>query len=495
MPGFTPTVAVTGSVARQVSNATPLYCDLDGSLLATDTLWECVVRLVKSKPALFLRLPFWLLKGKAFLKRQLASHVALNPASMPYHESVVAFLTREVRRGREVILATGSDRFIAEDVATHLGLFGSVIASDGRVNLTGRAKLAAILNHTRGEAFDYIGDSKADLPIWKQSSHAFLVRPSRQLAEKVTGTSAEQTILWTRPPFLRNLLRALRVHQWAKNALLLVPLMLAHQITDPERVAKALLACLTFCFAASAVYIVNDLLDLDSDRRHPQKRKRPIASGALPISTAVAIVPIGIAVSLFVAVAFLSPLYVVMLLRYLGTTTVYSVYLKRVAILDVLVLAGLYTLRVLAGAIAVDVPVSPWFLAFSMFFFISLAFVKRYAELRLPSDNASAHDYLQARGYFVEDAELLRTLGPTSGYLAVAVLALYMNSPEVLVLYSRPAALWLIGPLLLYWVTRVWFLAHRGQMHGDPVVFALTDRPSYALAAVLGTLLLLAALT
>jgi 4-hydroxybenzoate polyprenyltransferase len=264
---------------------------------------------------------------------------------------------------------------------------------------------------------------------------------------------------------------------------------------DGERVIKGVLAFMAFGFAASAVYILNDLLDLESDRRHPQKRSRPLAAGLVPIPLAFATVPVALALSLMVAATLLPALLVGILVLYLGTTTAYSFALKRIAILDVLVLAGLYTLRVLAGAVATDVHVSPWFLAFSTFFFLSLAFVKRYAELRLAAGEWAVQDYLLARGYIVGDADLLRSLGATSGYLAIAVLALYMNSPEVLVLYSRPAALWLIGPLLLYWVTRIWFLAHRGRMECDPVVFALTDCPSYVLTALVATLLIIAALT
>jgi len=483
------------AVPSQVPSAGLLYVDMDGTLLATDVLWELLVLLLKTRPALLWRVPFWLMKGKAFVKRQFVSHISLDPALLPYQESVITFLTRERRGGREIILATAADRLVAERVARHLGLFSAVLASDGSVNLAGRAKLSAILHHADGAAFDYIGNSSADLPVWEHASRALLVRPSRRLLIKASRTSTIEVVLCPRPPFRSALFRALRVHQWSKNGLVLVPLLLAHQVTDLERVLKGVLAFIAFSLVASAVYIVNDLLDLESDRQHPFKRLRPLAAGLMPIPVAFAIVPLAVASGLVIGVTLLPGLFAGILLLYLGSTTAYSCALKRIAILDVLALAGLYTLRVLAGAVATRVPVSPWFLAFSLFFFLSLAFVKRYSELRRAGGEGEVLDYLRARGYVVEDADLLRSVGTTSGYLAVAILALYMNSPEVHVLYRRPGALWLIGPLLLYWVTRVWFLAHRGRLHGDPVVFALTDGPSYVLAGLVGALLIVASLT
>jgi 4-hydroxybenzoate polyprenyltransferase len=295
-----------------------------------------------------------------------------------------------------------------------------------------------------------------------------------------------------RPSSPAILARALRVHQWSKNVLLFAPLLLSHRFTDVERVTSGVLAVTAFCLAASAVYLVNDVLDLEGDRQHPQKRLRPLASGLLSIPTALVIAGVAMAASVMLSLALVSGRFSAMLLLYVATTMAYSFWLKRVAVLDVLLLAGLYTLRVVAGAIATDVRVSPWFLAFSLFFFLSLAFLKRYTELALARTTERPHRFLSARGYAVDDLDLIRSIGPTSGYLAVAVLALYIASPEVHVLYHEPGILWLVGPVLLYWITRVWLLAHRGQMHGDPVVFALADRPSWMLVGVTGFILLLA---
>jgi 4-hydroxybenzoate polyprenyltransferase len=493
LPSQTPDANATRPTAGS-RPAVPLYVDMDGTLLATDTLWELFVRLIKTAPSLLWHIPFWLLKGRAYLKQQLTARLTLDPAALPYNRPVIEFLSLERQREREIILATASDRLLAERVAHQVGLFSAVLASDGTVNLAGERKLSAILQHAGGGPFDYIGNSSDDLPIWRHAERALLVRPSRRVrAER--RASAIDTVLCHRPSIIRGLLRVLRVPQWSKNVLLVVPLVLAHEISDVERLVKAILAFATFTLSASAVYIVNDLLDLDSDRRHPYKRFRPLAAGALSIPAALAIVPICISLSVAIAVALLPGLFAGTLLLYIATTTLYSLWLKRVVILDVFVLAGLYTFRVLAGAVATNVSVSPWFLAFSMFFFLSLAFVKRYAELRFAAGKTEDQDYLAARGYLIEDLELLKSVGAASGYLAVAVLALYINSPEVHVLYRQPVLLWLIGPLLLFWITRVWLLAHRGCLHTDPVVFALTDRPSYVLAASIAALLIVASMS
>jgi 4-hydroxybenzoate polyprenyltransferase len=473
----------------------PLYVDMDGTLLATDALWELFVRLVKTKPVLLLQAPLWLMRGKAYFKRQLASHVSLNPALLPYHEPVIAFLTHERQEGREIILATASDEQVAGSVARHVGLFSAVLASDGTVNLGGHAKLSAIQQHANGAAFDYMGNSPADLAIWQQASRAILVQPARRTLRKARQTSSIEAVLCPRPPFLSVFLRTLRVHQWSKNALLLVPLLLAHKVSDPARLISAMVAFVAFSLAASGVYIVNDLLDLENDRQHPTKRSRPLAAGLLPIPFALVTAALAIALSFGIAGVLLPRLFVGMLFLYQVTTMAYSFALKRIAVLDVFVLAGLYTMRVLAGAVAVDVPASPWFLAFSTFLFLSLALVKRFAELRLAEQSGGTEGFLAARGYQHGDLDLLNSVGTASGYVAVAVFALYINSSDVHVLYRQPAVLWLIAPLILYWITRVWLLAHRGQMHSDPVVFAFTDRTSYVLAALVAMLLTIASLT
>lgn len=318
----------------------------------------------------------------------------------------------------------------------------------------------------------------------------------RRLAamESETATRAGELADARKAGRVRPALRALRAHQWIKNLLVFVPVLMAHRVADTPAMTAAACAFVAWCLAASGVYLVNDLFDLEADRRHPYKRRRPLASGSLDKRTAAALVPLLLLPGLALAFLLLPTLFGLALLLYLLMTTAYSLFLKRLPIVDVMVLAGLYTLRVLSGGIATDVAVSPWLLAFSMFLFLSLAFVKRYTELRASATD-EAHGATSRRGYTREDMELLKSFGTASGYLSVLVLALYINqSREVTLLYRSPSALWLIGPCLLYWVTRVWLLAARGRMHEDPVVFTVKDPVSYALGLVIAALIVAASL-
>jgi 4-hydroxybenzoate polyprenyltransferase len=286
--------------------------------------------------------------------------------------------------------------------------------------------------------------------------------------------------------------RALRAHQWVKNFLVFVPLLMAHLIGDANRLASAAVAFAAWCLCASGVYLFNDLLDLDADRSHPHKRARPLAAGSISARAALPAAAALMGAGLSVAFLLLPVAFGLMLVGYLALTTAYSAHLKRLPVIDVLVLAGLYTLRVLSGGYATSVPVSPWLLAFSMFLFLSLAFVKRYTELRAGS---AASGRPSRRGYTREDTELLRSFGAASGYLSVLVLALYINqSREVTQLYRRPELLWLAGPCLLYWLTRIWLLAHRDQLHEDPVVFTVRDPASYVVGALIAALIVAASI-
>jgi 4-hydroxybenzoate polyprenyltransferase len=461
----------------------PLYVDMDGTLLATDALWELLILLLKVRPVLLLRAPFWLMKGRAFFKHELASHIALNPALLPYHDSVISFLTREQKQGRRIILATASDRLVAESVAHQVGLFSAVLASDGSINLKGRAKLLAILKDADGLAFDYIGNSSVDVPVWQHASLALLVQPSRRLLAKAVQASANVEILCPRVSFVRALVRTLRVHQWTKNLLVFAPLMLAHRMTDRSSVVASVITFMSFCLCASSAYVLNDLMDVHADRQHPKKKNRPFAAGVLSIQAGLFLFAFVLSGGLILAGYFVSPLVSAGLVLYCVATTTYTLYLKRLEVVDVLILAGLYTLRVLVGAQAANVPLSPWFLAYSMFLFLSLAIIKRYAELS--SLNARFEGTSHGRGYMVKDMDLLRAVGVTTGYMSVLVMALYLNSKEVTALYRHYELLWLVCPLLLYWVTRVWFITERGNMHEDPVVFALKDRTSYAIGLII----------
>lgn len=467
-----------------------LCVDLDGTLLATDLLWESLLALLKRRPWSLVLLPGWLLKGKAYLKHQIAQRVELNPGSLPYRKDVLDFVKRENGSGREIVLATASDGKFARSVAGYLGLFSGVLASDGKINLAGRWKLKALETHIGNKGFDYIGNAKADLPLWRVASQVLLVNPSPRLLRQAQRVGPVRWIFGHREGPRRSLTKALRVDQWVKNVLLFVPLLTSHRLIEGRLVLSSLLAFLAFSFCASGTYIVNDLLDLESDRHHPSKRLRPFAAGGLPISTGVLLALLFLGAGFAIAAVLLPAPFSAALGLYVVITSAYSFYLKRIVAVDVLVLAGLYTLRVLAGGEAVNIPISQWLLAFSLFLFLSLAFVKRYAELS--NAHARREALAKGRGYLVQDKELVRSLGPTSGYLSVLVLALYISSREVTALYRHPQVLWLACPLLLYWITRVWLLAHRGEIDEDPVVFTLRDTVSYAVGGVIGLIILAA---
>jgi len=288
----------------------------------------------------------------------------------------------------------------------------------------------------------------------------------------------------------RSVGQALRPQQWVKNLLLFVPMVLDHKLLVGPVLLKAAYAFVAFCCAASGAYVLNDLLDVEADRRHPTKRHRPFAVGTLPVSFGWVLVPALLGSALLVGLVALPRSFVALLAFYVMLTGAYSVYFKRLAVIDVILLAGFYTLRVLAGVAATGVRLSTWFLAFSMFLFLSLAFLKRFSELRhLPEEGDT---WLERRGYTRSDRELLATMGAASGYLSVLVLALYVRSEEVVALYSRPTLLLLICPLLLYWVSRMWLHAHRGQLNEDPIVAAVRDPFSYAVGLCVGAIMIAA---
>lgn len=469
----------------------PLFVDLDGTLLATDLLWESVLELIRNRPTAALRLPFWLLRGRAYLKRRVAEQVELAVATLPYRAEVVSQLRAEHEAGRAIVLATAAEQTLAEAVADHLGFFSGVIASDGVRNLKGAAKLAAIREWAGpGVPFEYIGDSTADLPIWAEAERAIAVNPGRSLLEQARRRGIATEVIATPHGLLRPILRAVRPHQWAKNVLLFVPIITAHRVTDPVVLGQAMAAFLAFSLAASSGYLFNDLLDLKSDRRHKSKHRRPIASGRLPIPTAIGLFAAMLAGSLGVAAA-LTPAFLGMVVLYLGLTTAYSLYFKRKLLVDVICLGGLYTLRILAGGVATSIVISTWLLAFSMFLFLSLAFVKRYTEIDgVPETDGKAK--VSGRGYMPGDLDMVRSIGTSCGGLAVLVVGLYINSPDVTVLYRHPKLLWLTCPVILYWISRIWFLAQRREMPHDPVVFALGDRISYLAGLCLALILVLA---
>jgi 4-hydroxybenzoate polyprenyltransferase len=479
----------SASSAPASSPDVPLVVDLDGTLVRTDTLHESLLVLLKRNPLLLVLAALWLLKGKAAFKAEVGRRVRLDATRLPYSEPLLAYLQEEKARGRRLVLATAADQSIAEAVAAHLGLFSEVYASDGKVNLSGARKLER-LKQAHPE-FDYAGDGEVDLVLWREARRALVVHGSPGLQRRVRALGRGEVRVFEAPATgVRTWVKALRMHQWAKNALVFVPIVAGHKASDLGLLAQAALGFAAFSLCASSVYVLNDLLDLDSDRRHPTKRERPFASGALPVRVGAVLAPVLLVAGFTLALLLLPLPFSALLATYYALTLGYSMYLKQVLVLDVLVLAGLYTVRLFAGSLATGVPTSSWLFTFSMFLFLSLALVKRLSEVRRLrlSDEVAA----PGRGYLASDYEQLASLGVSAGYLSVLVLAFYITSKDVTGLYTYPERLWLLCPVMLYWVSRVWLLAHRGLVNEDPLVFALRDKVSYAVGA-LAVLVLVAA--
>jgi len=468
----------------------PLCVDCDGTLIRTDLLHESVLLLVKKSWLSIFLLPLWLLRGKAYLKQQISLRVSIDPRTLPYEPEIIDLVQQARAEGRLTVLATASTKSQADAIADHLGLFDRVEATGMEVNLAGGNKSAHLEGLFGRGGFFYAGNSRTDLAVCASSAGAIVVSPSQSLLRAAAEhVPVVQAIVPPRPG-LKTWLRAIRVHQWPKNLLVLIPVLAAHQASNLQALSNAFLAMLAFSLCASAVYVINDLLDLQSDRRHERKRHRPFASGLLSIAQGAVLVPLLLGATMAVC-AFLPWLFGLTLLAYFVVTCLYSFWLKNQVVVDVLLLASLYTSRIIAGAAATGIQPSFWLLAFSMFIFLSLATVKRYSEMLMVLQRSE--DKAAGRGYFVSDMPVLMSLGTAAGYIAILILALYVNSADVGGLYANRWALWMTLPPLLYWISRIWMKTHRGEMHDDPVVFAATDRQSWILACLVALALLLAA--
>jgi 4-hydroxybenzoate polyprenyltransferase/phosphoserine phosphatase len=451
-----------------------LVVDLDGTLTPTDTLAESVIKIVKQSPLNFFLLPLWLMRGRAAFKSAIASRLKLPVESLPYREELLAYLRNEKQQGRRIILATAAHRTIADAVATHLGFFDEVLATDEDHNLKGRHKLKAIQDKF-GREFVYAGDSRADIPIWKAAKGAVLVGVSPGVAETVRRNTPVEVEFTSEGIGLGTWVRALRLHQWIKNLLLFVPLLTSFSLLDVGRLTALMIAFFAFSLTASATYVVNDLWDLDSDRAHHRKRHRPFASGDIPIAKGLLVAGSALVIAFLIALN-VSQNFLLMLLLYLVLSSAYSWVLKRYVLIDVLTLSVLYTLRILAGSVVIEVSLSYWLLAFSVFTFLSLALMKRCSELVSLSN--TGQDSVPGRDYRVADLVVLWPLGVGSAVSAVVVFGLFINAPETLARYAAPELLWLAALGLIYWLSRLWIKTTRGEMHDDPIVFAVKDKGS-----------------
>ena len=469
----------------------PLCVDLDGTLAKSDTLVDSLLLLLRTYPAKTFQLPVRLMRGKAAFKAFVTESISLDVAHLPYNRKLLEYLREEHGQGRAIYLATGADIALAGRIAAHLGLFAGVLGSDGATNLTGAKKLDGLRGRLGSPEFDYIGNATPDLPLLAQAVAPMVANPSAMLRIKLRARGIRPAREFNdRGHLIRSAIAAMRPHQWAKNLLIFLPLLLSHAIAV-DLLLAALLAFVCFSLTASATYIVNDLLDIDSDRRHPNKRLRPFAAGDLSAAAGAALAA-AFLLAAFSAATLLPAAFNGWLLFYFAATLAYSTYLKRVALVDVLILSGLYTLRLLAGSAATHTFISHWLAGFSVFLFFSLAIAKRFAELEnLFASGASPKN---GRGYRIADRDQLRSFGTSSAFAAVVIFAIYISGSDVVKLYRSPQLLWLILPLMILWLCRVWLLAARGELAEDPVVFALTDRMSLLIGAVVAAIALLAAL-
>lgn len=458
-----------------MANEHALIVDLDGTLIRTDMLFESFWNVASREGLRALWSLSHLRNGRAAFKSHLARIADVDVSQLPLNHDVMNYIAGRRREGGAVVLCTASDQRMADRIASHLGGFDAVYGSDGTRNLKGEEK-AAFLVETYGEVgFDYIGDSDADIAVWSRARRAITTGLTKEKRAKVDALGKETIHLGLRKFGIPDVLRAMRPHQWSKNLLVFLPIIAAHNITS-QTAGLSLLAFVAFSLIASGVYVLNDLLDLSADRAHPRKSRRPVASGALPIGIASVLAPALLFLGMVVGLLTAAPAFVMILLVYFMLTTGYSLWLKRLLLLDVFTLAGLYTVRIIAGGLATGVPISEWLLTFAGFFFMALAAVKRQAEL---VDSASrAETRITGRAYTVADLPVMTAIAVASGFVSILVLALYVNSDAVRMLYEAPIALFAICPVLLFWITRMIVVAHRGGMDDDPIVFAFRDRTS-----------------
>jgi 4-hydroxybenzoate polyprenyltransferase/phosphoserine phosphatase len=481
--------ARSGDIGTQVKRQRVICVDLDGTLLAGDLFWESLLRLAKKDPLTLLRLPLWLCRGKAYAKRQVAARAPIDVSALPYRTEVITFIEQSRRDGHQVVLATGADHSYASDIASHLGLFASVIASNGVENLSGHRKAKCLDDRYGTGRFDYVGNGWVDVPVWEAAGRATVVAAPRRLLRRLRSRLESVHVLVPPSTLVGPMIRAMRPYQWVKNLLVWVPLIAAHRIFELDLVAKTALVLLAFSLCASAVYVTNDLVDIQADRRHPRKRFRPFASGALSIPAGLLLAGGLFLVSMITAFSAISVSVGILVGAYAVTSLAYSLRIKAIPVADVFVLTGLYVMRIVAGGIATGIEISTWLFAFAMFFFLNLALVKRYAELNITNTKEGT---VAGRGYMTGDGQWMQVIGVSAGFMAVLVLALYATEPEVTALYSSPRVLFLLCPLMLYWVTRTWFAATRNTVEDDPVLEALRDPASYV-GLALGALILMSA--
>ena len=482
---------MTKSESETVGNTSlPLCVDLDGTLIQTDSLWESCLRLISQNPFMIFLLPLWLLCGKAGFKDKVSESIVLAPSSLPFNTRLLKYLTQQRLHNRHLVLVTAANEKIADAIAAHLNIFDEILASDKMNNLSGKNKANILVEKYGEKGFVYAGNANVDLDVWQHAAAAIVVNGSDSLTQKAKKiTNVEEEFPKEHKTSLKIILKAIRIHQWAKNFLIFTALVLSHNWFNAEAIELSIYAFFSFGFAASSIYLINDLIDLEADRKHRTKRKRPLAAGTLSIQSAILMVPFLLGLSFFFA-SKINIDFIIILSIYLILTTAYSLYLKPIALLDVITLTSLYTIRIIAGATAINVPLSYWLLAFSMFIFLSLALIKRFSELKNLIEQGETNSL--SRGYHTDDLPAVSLFGISSGYISVLVLVFYTHDLQADTLYSTPDWLWFVAVAILYWISRMWLLAFRGQMNEDPVLFAIRDRNSYIVSLFIALSLYLA---
>jgi 4-hydroxybenzoate polyprenyltransferase/phosphoserine phosphatase len=478
----------SGMAGGVMATTRPLVVDLDGTLLRTDTLLELMLAFIRMRWVNVFVL-FGLLAGdRATLKAELARRTAIDVSLLPVRQEVVDLISDARSSGRPVVLATASDQAVAGAISEDVVSFDEVFASTPGNNLKGHKKAEALVERFGDKGFDYVGNDTPDLVVFHKAHTAYVVETSASLLRRATAANPSLETLGHAPHQLGPLIRSLRPHQWVKNLLIFLPALAAQSLAF-DNALPLLIAFVLFSAMASAVYVTNDLLDLQSDRAHPTKKNRPFASGVLPIPVGLALSPLLGVGALAGAWFLLGPAFTAVLAAYAVITLAYSVWLKRVVLVDVFTLSALYGIRLVAGAVAFEIPISPWLAAFATFAFLSLALVKRFVEM---SENNQSEGVLPGRGYLTTDAPLIALFGVVSGFVGGVVLALYVEDPDTVEAYANPLVMWGAVPVWLFWITRTWFLAHRKKLKDDPVLFAVTDWPSYVAGALIAAAFILA---
>jgi 4-hydroxybenzoate polyprenyltransferase len=468
----------------------PLCVDLDYTLLTTDILAEQIVQFIRKNPLNILKILWFLLFGKHNLKAKLNEEIGISPEALPFRKETLDFLTAEKKKGRKLVLITASLFQIGERVNEYLGIFDEVYGTRNNTNLRGKNK-AKFLVETFGEkGFDYLGDSWHDIPIWKKANKSFIVSNLPILIRKVAKFKNFGGQIRVPKISLKAIVKQLRAHQWTKNLLVFIPMIMAHSFAQ-EKLTLALIAFFAFCLIASSVYVLNDIFDLQSDRKHPNKMKRPLASSLITINQSIILVSLPLLLGLFLSFSISSQFLLIAIL-YILINLLYSLYFKGIYLVDIFLLTFFYSIRIYAGGIATQTPVSKWLLAFSVFFFLSLASLKRYAEV--VNLNALSTNIRLDRPYTLSNSILTLLIGVASAFASVLVFILYINSDVVVQFYKNPKFLWLLAFALLYWLLFLWNLANKGKMHYDPIIEALTNKISIAIICFMFIMWLLASI-